>query len=151
MHAARGYTMVELIMVLVVMGVLAAVAAPRLMDRQGLNERGFQDQLLGVLRYSRKLAITQQREVCVQLQPGGAPTVNVVYAATGVACNAAAPVAEPGTSQNWVLPLPPQVTLSGATLVRYAATGRLVPYVDVNFAVGANAALTVNRETGLAR
>jgi MSHA pilin protein MshC len=151
MRPSRGYTMVELIVVLTVMGVLATVAVPRLMDRRALNERGFQDQLLGALRHARKLATTQGREVCVQMQPGGLREVHLVYANAAGPCNAAAPVAEPGSSAPMALPLPSDVTLGGAALVRFASTGRLVPYLNVSLTVGANAALTVDRETGLAR
>lgn len=62
--AVRGFTLVELIMVLVVLGVLAVYAAPRLFDSKDVYARGFHDETLGYLRYAQKTAIAQRRTVC---------------------------------------------------------------------------------------
>ena len=63
----RGFTLVELIAVLVVGGVLAAVAAPRFFQQDTFDARSFADQNIGMLRYAQKLAIAQNRPVFVQL------------------------------------------------------------------------------------
>ncbi len=61
----RGFTLVELIMILVLTGVLAVAALPRFFDRQTFDSRGFYDETLAVLRYAQKSAIAQRRAVCV--------------------------------------------------------------------------------------
>ena len=142
----RGFSLVELIVVLALMGVLASVAMPRFIDRNALQERGFRDQLQGLLEHARKLAIAQQREVCVLLAP--AP-VRAVYARAG-ACNAALPVAEPSGLNPYVIAVPNGVALSGVPLVRFNARGQPVPNATQAVGVGV-LSLVISRETGLVR
>ncbi|MDP1901103.1 MAG: prepilin-type N-terminal cleavage/methylation domain-containing protein [Rubrivivax sp.] len=141
--APRGFTTVELVVVMLVMGLLAAVAMPRLTDRSVLQERGVQDQLRGLLRTSRQLAVTQQREVCVLLAPNRA---SAVYTAAG-ACSPAAPVGGLGGEAELAFNLPPRVVLGGATLVRFNTRGQLVPAADRGITIG-SLTLNVSRETG---
>lgn len=63
-HAA-GFTLIELVMVLVLTGVLAVYAAPQVLSVSGFNARGFHDESLALLRYAQKTAIAQRRPVCV--------------------------------------------------------------------------------------
>ena len=61
----RGFTLIELIMVIVMLGVLAVFAAPRMFDSSAFNARGLHDITLSYLRYAQKTAIAQRRTVCV--------------------------------------------------------------------------------------
>lgn len=63
----RGFTLIELIMVLVLLGILAAYAGPRMFNSSDFFARGFHDQSLAYLRYAQKTAIAQRRTVCVTL------------------------------------------------------------------------------------
>jgi MSHA pilin protein MshC len=141
-HAA-GFTAVELVVVMLVAGILAAVAIPRWVDRSVLVERGVSDRLKSVLRQARSLAVAHQRDVCVIV---ASPQTRVVYTSAG-ACNAALPVADPAGGGPLLVDVPASVALAGAPLVRFDATGRPVPAASRTVNVGA-LTLTVSRETG---
>jgi MSHA pilin protein MshC len=65
-HATmRGFTLVELVMVMIVTGVLAVAVIPRFFNRQDFQDKGFYDETLAILRYGQKAAIVQRRSVCV--------------------------------------------------------------------------------------
>jgi MSHA pilin protein MshC len=61
----RGFTLVELVMVLVLTGVLAVYVGPKLLSSTDFSARGFHDETLSMLRYAHKSAIAQRRSVCV--------------------------------------------------------------------------------------
>lgn len=64
-RATAGFTIVELITVLVVMGILGAVAVARFFDNGPIQAREFADQAKAVIRYGQKLAIAQNRPIYV--------------------------------------------------------------------------------------
>ena len=45
----RGFTLVEITVVIVLIGIVASVAAPRLLERSALDERAAADALRGLL------------------------------------------------------------------------------------------------------
>lgn len=90
---AHGFTLVELIMVLVLLGVLAVYAVPRVLNTGDFFARGFHDQSLAYLRYAQKTAIAQRRTVCVVV---GASTITLSMANAAASINC--PTALPGPS-----------------------------------------------------
>jgi MSHA pilin protein MshC len=63
----RGFTLVELITVMVIAGILAVAAIPRFIDHASFDSRAFYDRTISTLRYAQKLAIAQRRFVCVEI------------------------------------------------------------------------------------
>lgn len=60
-----GFTLVELIVVIIVMGILAVVALPRLDLLSGFDEAAYRDKVKSALQYARRSAVAQRRVVCV--------------------------------------------------------------------------------------
>lgn len=65
--AMRGFTLIELIMTMVIIGILAVYAAPRFLDSSVFQSRGFSDQVQASLSYAQKVAIAQNRNVCIDI------------------------------------------------------------------------------------
>lgn len=91
-----GFTMVELIMVMVLIGILGAVAGSRFFDRQVFESRAYADQAKALIRYAQKLAIAQNRPVFVRSTPNGF----AVCFDPGAACTASNLAQAPGGANN---------------------------------------------------
>ena len=140
-----GFTMVELIVVIMIVGITAAVVAPRMGLLQGFDEIGYRDQVRATLEYARKSAVAQRRNVRIDLAPTGV-TVTV---------EAATPEGEgtPGTYVALSLPgsgsnsiaAPANVSLPGATTtLTFDALGRTA---DTSYVVGSTT-ITIVGESG---
>lgn len=66
---ARGFTLFELIIVLLLVGILAAYGIPKL-DLVGFRSAGFSQQALSSIRFAQKLAISSGCSVQVQINTG---------------------------------------------------------------------------------
>jgi len=52
-----GYTVIELLLVIVLLAILGAVAGSRFFDNAAFDERAYADELAGSLRYAQKVAV----------------------------------------------------------------------------------------------
>jgi MSHA pilin protein MshC len=66
----QGFTLVELILVITLLGILSFVAAGRMLDRSDVDARAFADRLESTLQQAHKQAIAQRRRVYVNLDAG---------------------------------------------------------------------------------
>ncbi len=141
--AGRGFTLVELVLALVIAGVLAAVAVPRLVDRGAFQTRGAAAELRTALRYAQKLAMAKNREVCVGLAATAATLTLNPAPTAGAACSVA--VTRPGSADPYTVVLPAGIT--PALGFRFDPLGRPSPNVNLALTV-AGLPVTVARETG---
>jgi MSHA pilin protein MshC len=69
-HArASGFTMVELVVVMILIGVLAAIGIPRLIGDKNMEGAVFGDQVVSGLRRAQKIATGHRRVVCASVGP----------------------------------------------------------------------------------
>lgn len=66
---ASGFTMVELVVVMILVGVLAAIGIPRLMGDKSMEAAVFGDQVVSGLRRAQKIATGHRRTVCASVGP----------------------------------------------------------------------------------
>lgn len=140
--AARGFTMIELTVVIVIVGILAVVAVAKLSGVDAFEVQGFFDSTKSAVRFAQKLAVAQRTNVVVVVN---ATNVNVCY--TNPGCGS--PVTDPTTGQAMTLSAPDGVSLTGPASISFDGLGRATPggTITVNGA-GISRSLTVEQETG---
>lgn len=79
---SRGFTLVELVMVIILLGVLSIVALPRFGDTEAIRSAVFRDEVVAALRYARTTAVSHRRLVCASVSANG---VTLTIAATNPA------------------------------------------------------------------
>ena len=148
--ASAGLTLVEFALVLVILGILTAVGAPRFFSRSGFSESFFHQDVLSALRYGQKLAVASGCDVRVTI------TATDYVLAQRTACQTGAftrPVVAPGTGEaSFGNTAPAGVTLSSTVSpIIFDALGRArdatLAVVDATVTAGARQVL-VSGETG---
>jgi MSHA pilin protein MshC len=67
----KGFTIVELVVVIVVLGIISAVAAPKFFDLKGYEEIAFRDELVSALRFAQKRAVASGCDIRVVIDGTG--------------------------------------------------------------------------------
>lgn len=159
-----GFTMVELIMVMVILGVLGAIGVMRFFDKKGYDADGFSAQGKSLLRYGQKVAVAQNRQVFARLNGSSialcfdAACATPVRSAAGNNSQSASTRTNCNANTTWAcegVPAGLAYTVVPATAVfSFDALGRpsFAATIVLNITGGATPVqLAVERETGYVR
>jgi MSHA pilin protein MshC len=146
--------MVELVVVIIILAVLAAVAAPRLVGRTGFESRGFYDEVASAYRYGQRSAIALRRTVTVSVSTPSNSQPCALRLCLNAQCTLQ--VLDPATNAPFCLRPPSLVTLSGPLVaISFDSRGRPSNGGSVTVASSApgdsNRTITIETESGYVR
>lgn len=147
---SKGYTIVEVLLVVVILAIIGTLAGPRFFDNAAFDERAYYDELVSALRYAQKIAVasgcpvrvnvaptsyalSQQASLAGHCDPGDAAFPVAVRLPTGEAASGTAP---------------DSVNVVPALTIVYNALGQTNLPASQSIAVG-NRLLQVQADSGL--
>jgi MSHA pilin protein MshC len=141
----QGFTLVELIGVIAIAGILAAVAVPRFFNAATFSSRGYFDGASGFLRYAQKLAVARHGSVVVLVDASGL----TLCAVTTTPCPVASQIPGPDGSKPFQMLVPNGVAQASASAnFSFDAQGKPSAAVTLTITGDQVRTLTVEAETG---
>lgn len=150
MRRESGFTIVELVAVMVITGIIAAIAAPRFIGVDAFDARGSYGTLLSALRYAQKTAIAQRKTIYVTVNT----TARTVCLGYNNDCSSA--VVDPATQAAYSKTLSSNVSIATtATSLGFDGLGKPVPNATATISIQnavvqteSTRTITIEAETG---
>lgn len=127
-HSQHGFTLTELITIIVILGILSVAALPRFFDSDAFQQRGAADQVMAALRFAQKVAVAQHRAVSVTLAQGPDTDCTTTLTGGNLSCTI-------------------ETVLTGAGVYTFDALGRPSPNAQATIGIGGTT-ITIEEETG---
>jgi MSHA pilin protein MshC len=144
-----GFTLVELVMVLVLLGIVSVVALPKFFDSGTFQKRGYCNEVLSAFRYGQKLALAEGCDIRVRTSSSGVDIFRRQVCNDSSAFNRT--VVHPGKGGDYNEAPPTGITLSSSTVI-FDAVGRARnasgTTSDFSITVGGDLAFQIIGETG---
>lgn len=134
----RGFTLIELVVVILIMGIIGFVAGPRFVKTSVFAERRAADEVLSALHFTQQMAMARGGGIQFRLSANN----YTVEETNGT------PLQSPDRSGPYSKTLPNGVTASPVTLA-FDGLGRPVPNANAILSIG-SLSITVEADTGYA-
>ena len=134
----QGFTLIELVVVILLIGIIGFVAGPRFVKTDVFAERRAADEILSALRFTQQMAMARGGGIQLRLSAN-----NYVVEETDNT-----PLQSPDRSGPYNKALPDGVT-AGAATIAFDGLGAPVPNADASLTIG-SLSITVEADTGYA-
>jgi prepilin-type N-terminal cleavage/methylation domain-containing protein len=146
-----GFTLPELLAVLILVGVLAAVALPKLDAGLAIRNDSWRDEVVAALRYARQTSVSHRRLVCAVV---GSNSVTLTIASANPATGCSTSLPGPGGSAAYTSTTVTTASIAPGGTVYFQPSGRVTSdgagttVSDRSIAIGGSTAISVVGETG---
>ena len=138
----KGFTLIELVVIIVIVGIVALIAAPRFFSQPTFDAARFHEAAISTIRFGQKVAVAQRADVFV-----------VTNASTLVLCydaGCATTVKNPGGSEDFVIQIPSGIGITISSF-NFNSLGQPNPNVQTILTIsgdGTMRQIVVEQETG---
>ncbi len=149
-RCSRGFTLIELITVIMLAGILSAFAAVRMLDRGLADARGFADQIAATVQFAQKAAVAQRRLIYVNIDAA----TRRVRVCLDAAPSCAQPLAAPAGGTLDIVANSSVTLASGSSQFSFDGLGRPALASQLTLTAsggGASFTVTVEPDTGYVR
>ena len=138
---SRGFTLVELVVVILILGILAINVGSRFFTGSAFSDRKIADELIEAIRYTQHLAMSR----------GGSESFQIVTTSTSysVQDSGGTAVSNPNRSSAYTVTIPSDTSLTAKT-ISFNGLGQPTPDEDTTILVGSSFTITIEQETGYA-
>ena len=147
-----GFTLIELVTIIILVGIVAIVAMPRFSLMTGFKDVGYRDQVVATVEYARKIAVAQRRHTCVAIATSSVTlTSDHGLPSSHVSGVCPSPLLLPSGIS--VITAPSNVTATATVSIDFDAEGRPIVGAPATITIsdsssGTTSTLTIEAESG---